>query len=68
MAWWVKNQSAMQATQETQILSLGGEDPLEKEMATHFSIHAGRIPWTEEPGGLESVGSHMTEHVHTHTG
>ena len=36
-------------------------------MAIHFSIHAGRIPWTEEPGGLESVGSHMTEHTYTHT-
>jgi len=50
MAWWVKNQSAMQATQETQILSLGGEDPLEKEMATHFSIHVWKTPWREEPG------------------
>ena len=38
--------------QETQILSLGQEDPLEKEMATHFSILAQKIPWTEEPGGL----------------
>ena len=37
---------------ETQILSLGGEDPLEKKMATHSSILAWRIPWTEEPGGL----------------
>ena len=50
VAWWVKNQSAMQATQETQILSLGGEDPLEKEMATHFSIHVWKTPWREEPG------------------
>ena len=39
------------ATQETQIQSLGGEDPLEKEMATHSSIPAWKIPWTEEPGG-----------------
>ena len=38
--------------QYTQILSLGQEDPLEKEMATHFSILARKIPWTEEPGGL----------------
>ena len=45
----VKNLPAMQ---ETQVRSLGGEDPLEKEMATHFSILAWRIPWTEEPGGL----------------
>ena len=40
-----------QETQETQIQSLGQEDPLEKEMATHSSILAWRIPWTEEPGG-----------------
>ena len=42
--------------QETQVLSLGQEDPLEKEMATHSSILAWRIPGTEEPGGLQSVG------------
>ena len=41
-----------------QVLSLGWEDPLEKEMATHSSILASEIPWTEEPGGLQSVGSH----------
>ena len=44
-------------TQETQLQSLGWEDPLEKEMATHSSIFAWRIPWTEEPGGLQSTGS-----------
>ena len=38
------------------IRDMGGEDPLEEEMATHFSILAGRIPWTEEPGGLQSIG------------
>ena len=42
--------------QETQVPFLGGEDPLEKEMATHSGIFAWRIPWTEEPGGLQSVG------------
>ena len=42
--------------QETWVQSLGWEDPLEKEMATHSSILAWRIPWTEEPGGLESMG------------
>ena len=42
----------MQETQETQVLSLGQENPLEEDMATHFSIPAWRIPWTEEPGGL----------------
>ena len=44
------------AMQETRVLSLGREDPLEKEMATHSSILAWRIPWTEEPGGLQSMG------------
>ena len=50
----VKNLLAMQ---ETQILSLGQEDPLEKEIATHSSILAWRIPWTKEPGSLQSMGS-----------
>ena len=43
--------------QETQVQSLGQEDPLEKEMATHSNIVAWEIPWTEEPGGLQSMGS-----------
>ena len=47
----------MQEMQETHIRSLGREDPLEKEMATHSSILAWRILWTEEPGGLLSMGS-----------
>ena len=42
--------------QETCVLSLGQEDPLEKEMATHSSILAWRLPWTEEPGGLQFIG------------
>ena len=45
---------SLPAMQETQIRSLGQEDPLEKEMATHSSILAWEIPWTEEPGGLQS--------------
>jgi len=44
------------AMQQIQVRSLGWEDPLEKEMATHSSILAWRIPWTEEPGGLQSMG------------
>ena len=48
----VKNQPAMQETQETRVRSLGQEDLLEKEMATHSSVLAWRIPWTEEPGGV----------------
>ena len=51
----VKNLPAMQ---ETQVQSLGWEDPLEKGMTTHSSILAWRIPWTEEPGMLQSVGSY----------
>ena len=43
--------------QEAQVRSLGWEDPLEKEMATHSSIHAWKISWTEEPGGLQFMGS-----------
>ena len=49
----VKN---LPAKQETQVQSLGREDPLEKEMTTHSSILAWRISWTEEPGGLQSMG------------
>ena len=44
------------AKQETQVQSLGQEDPLEKEMAAHSSVLAWEIPWTEEPGGLQSMG------------
>ena len=54
VAQLVKNLPAMQ---ETWVRFLGQDDPLEKEMATHSSILAWRIPWTEEPGGLQSVGS-----------
>ena len=50
----VKNLPAMQ---ESWVRSPSGEDPLEESMATHSSIHAWRIPWTEEPGGLQSMGS-----------
>ena len=50
------------ATQETQVWSLGWEDPLEKEMATHSNTLAWKIPWTEEPGGLQSTGSQRVGH------
>ena len=50
----VKNLPAMQ---ETRVPSLGQEDPLEEEMANHSSILGGKIPWTEEPGRLQSIGS-----------
>ena len=48
--------------QETQVHFLGLEDPLEKEMATHFNILAWKVPWTEEPGGLQSMGSQRVRH------
>ena len=54
----VKNPPAIQ---ETQVQSLGQEDPLEKEMATHSSILAWRAPWTEKPGGLQSTGSQESD-------
>ena len=55
----VKNLSA---TQETRVQYLGGEDLLEKDMATHSSILAWKIPWTEEPGELLSMGSQRVRH------
>ena len=59
MAQTVKSLSAMW---ETRVQSLVWEDPLEKEMATHSSILAWKIPWTEEPGGLQSVESQRVRH------
>ena len=54
--------------QEIQVLSLGWEDPLEKGMATHSSILAWRIPWTEEPGWVQSMGSQsQTQLINTHS-
>ena len=53
----VQSVKSLPAMQETRVLSLGQEDPLEKEMATHSSILAWRSPWTEEPGRLQSMGS-----------
>ena len=58
VAQLVKNLPAMQ---ETWVQFLGWEDPLEKEMATHSSILAWRIPWTEEPGRLQSMGSQESD-------
>ena len=60
MAQLVKNMPAMQ---ETQVLSLGQEDPPEKEMATHSSILTWEIPWTEEPGELQSMRSQKLDTI-----
>ena len=70
MSQIVENPSAMQ---RTQVRSLGGEDPLKKGMATHSSILAWRIPWTEEPDGLQSMGLQRVGHnwatnPHAYTG
>ena len=61
----VKNLPAMQ---QTEVRSVDQKDPLEQEMATHSSILAWQIPWTREPGGLQSMGPQRdtTEHVHLH--
>ena len=59
VAQMVKN---LPAVQETWVRSLSQEDPLEKGMATHSSILAWRIPWTEEPGGLQSTGLQRVGH------
>ena len=59
VAQWVKNPPAIQ---ETQVRSLGWKDPLEKSMVTHSSILAWRTPWTEEPSGLQSMGSQRVRH------
>ena len=59
VAQLVKNPPAMQ---EMWVASLGWEDPLEEEMATHLSVPAWKIPWTEEPDGLQSMGSKRVRH------
>ena len=56
LPWWLRQLKNLSTIQETWVWSLGWEDPLQKQMATHCSILAWRIPWTEEPGGLQSRG------------
>ena len=57
MAQWLRIHLPMEEMLKTRVQSLGQEDPLEKEMATHSRILAWRIPWTEKPGKLQSMGS-----------
>ena len=64
VAQWERTHLPMQ---KVWVQSLGGEDPLEKEMAAHSSIVAWKIPWTEEPGGLQSMGSQRVWHSWAHT-
>ena len=69
LPWWLRWERICLPVPEMRVPSLGREDPLEKEMATDSSILAWRIPWTEEPGGLQSRGGRkewiITEHTHT---
>ena len=58
----------MQKKQEMRVPSLGQEDPLEEERATHASILAWKIPWRREPGGLQSMGSQSVTTEHAHAG
>ena len=62
MTRWLKNPPAMQETQADVVRSPSQEDPLEEGVATHSSILAWRIPWTEEPGGLQSIVSERVGH------
>ena len=61
LPWWLEVQASASNVGDLGLI-LGREDPLEKEMATHSSILAWRIPWTEEPGGLQSMGSQRVGH------
>ena len=62
MVQWIRTCLPMQEMEQTKVQSLGWEDPLEKGMATHSSILAWRIPWTEEPGRLQSIGLQRVRH------
>ena len=63
LSWWLKTVKNLPPKQEAWVWSLGQEDPLEKRMAAHSSICAWRIPWTEEPGELQFLGSHKVGHT-----
>ena len=71
--WWLSGKGTRLPMQETEVLSLGREDSPEEEMATHPSILVWKIPWTKEPGRLQSTESQRiqhdwtTEHTHTYT-
>ena len=68
VAQWYRIHLPIQETQETCVRSLSRGDPLKEEMATHFSILAGKISWTEEPSSLQSIGSQRVGHwLNTHT-
>ena len=60
--WMAQMVKSLPAIQETQVQSLGWDDPLEKRTATHSSVLAWRVPWTEEPDGLQSMGLQRVGH------
>ena len=60
--WWLRGLKCLSAMRETCVRPLGWEDPLKKKIATHSSILAWKIPWTEKPGGLQSMGSQRVGH------
>ena len=62
LSWCLSCKESSYKMQETWVQSLGREDPLEEGMAVHSSILAWKIPWTEEPGGLQSIGSQRVGH------
>ena len=61
LPWWLRSVKSLPAVQETRVQFLGQKDPLEKEMATHSSILAWRIPWAGEPSRLQSMGSQESD-------
>ena len=61
-SYWYRTHLSSQETLDMQVQFLGQEDSLKKDMATHSSILAWRIPWTEEPGGLQSIGLQRVRH------
>ena len=62
LPWWLSSKESTGQRQEAQVLSLGREDPLVTEMVTHSGVLDWRIPWTEEPGRLQPMGSQRVRH------
>ena len=63
LPWWLSGKESVCRHRRSKVQSLGWEDPLEKEMATHSSILAWKISWTEEPDGLQSMGSQRIRYI-----
>ena len=67
LPWWLSGKESACQCRRLHVLSLGQEDPMEEELATHSTVLVWRSPWTEEPGGLQSVGSQRVGHDSTMT-